>query len=305
MPSLIRDSKGRIETESAPMRALRRIGRDDLAWPLRRLHVPVSPDALVLEIGSGGNPFPRANVLLDAYEATRERHYEPLVQDRPTVLGLMENMPFRDGAFDFVIACHVVEHSLDVVACLRELQRVARSGYIETPDAFFERINPYQDHRFELTVRGDLLKIRPKQAWRHDPEVVELYEAQVQPSRHWPEQFRKNPFAFHMRHFWSAEDGGIRYELLGPESKVPIRGPGEEIARAAAPRPSLRQKVIRGVRAALSQSRRNRQIDLASLLRCPACHASLERAHPQFECRSCGATYSSPSPGFVRLTSTG
>jgi len=179
MPSLTRDPGGRIQSESSTMRFLRRLGRDDLAWPLRRLHVPVSSDALVLEVGSGGNPFPRSNVLLDAYEATRERHYQPLVNDRPTVLGLMENMPFRDGAFDFVIACHVVEHSLDIEASLRELQRVARAGYIETPDAFFERINPYHEHRLELTVRNGALRIRHKRAWLHDPEVVELYEAQV------------------------------------------------------------------------------------------------------------------------------
>src|SRR5579872_6345456 len=100
--SLKRDTDGRIQSESAAMRFLRKLGRDDLAWPLRRLHVPVTTDALVLEVGSGGNPFPRSNVLLDAYEASRERNYQPLVNDRPTVLGLVENMPFRDGAFDFV-----------------------------------------------------------------------------------------------------------------------------------------------------------------------------------------------------------
>jgi len=68
------------------MRLLRRLGRDDLAWPLRRLYVPVAAQDLVLEVGSGGNPFPRSNVLLDAYEVTRERHYQPLIADRPIVL---------------------------------------------------------------------------------------------------------------------------------------------------------------------------------------------------------------------------
>ena len=68
MASIEKDSAGSIPAESLAMRALRSVGRDHLAWPLRRLHVPVSADALVLEVGSGGNPFPRANVLLDAYE---------------------------------------------------------------------------------------------------------------------------------------------------------------------------------------------------------------------------------------------
>src|ERR1700733_5671490 len=123
---LTRDPEGRIQSESATMRLLRRLGRDDLAWPLRRLHVPVSSDALVLEVGSGGNPYPRANVLLDAYEVTRERHWAPLVHDRPTVLAFVEKLPFKDKAFDFVIASHVLEHSAQPELFLQELMRVAK-----------------------------------------------------------------------------------------------------------------------------------------------------------------------------------
>src|SRR3954471_2834901 len=100
-----------LDSESSLMRLARALGQERLAWSLRRLHCPVDSQALVLEVGSGGNPYPRANVLLDAYEATRERHWVPLVADRPTVLGFVENLPFRDRAFDFVIASHVLEHS--------------------------------------------------------------------------------------------------------------------------------------------------------------------------------------------------
>jgi hypothetical protein len=53
--------------ESLAMRVLNRLGMERLAWSLRRLHCPVPPEDLVLEVGSGGNPYPRANVLLDAY----------------------------------------------------------------------------------------------------------------------------------------------------------------------------------------------------------------------------------------------
>ena len=45
----------------------------------------IPPNALVLEVGSGGNPYPRVKVLLEAYEETRERHWVPLIHDRPTV----------------------------------------------------------------------------------------------------------------------------------------------------------------------------------------------------------------------------
>ncbi len=97
--------------ESLAMRVARSLGMERVAWALRRLHCPVAKDALVLEVGSGGNPYARANVLLDAYEVTRERHWAALVSDRPTVIGFVENLPFKDKAFDFVIASHVLEHS--------------------------------------------------------------------------------------------------------------------------------------------------------------------------------------------------
>ena len=67
-----------FKTESMAMRFFRRLGFDGIAWSLRRLHCPVDPEALVLEVGSGGNPYDRANVLLDAYEVTRQRHWVPL-----------------------------------------------------------------------------------------------------------------------------------------------------------------------------------------------------------------------------------
>jgi len=131
-----------------------------IKWSLRRISLRIPRDALVLEVGAGGNPYSRSNVLLDAYEETRERHWAPLVHDRPTVLSFGENLPFKDKAFDYVIAAHVLEHTPHPEKFLAELQRVARAGYIETPDAFMERINPYKDHRLEVTVRDEGLVIR-------------------------------------------------------------------------------------------------------------------------------------------------
>ncbi len=303
MPSLRRDASGQILRESRAMRLLRKVGRDDLAWSLRRLHVPVTSEALVLEVGSGGNPFPRANVLLDAYEASRERHYQPLVADRPTVLGQIENLPFRDDAFAFVIACHVIEHSLDIEACQPELPRVARAGYIETPDAFFERINPYHDHRLELTDREGVIEIQPKRAWLHAPELVSLFEAKLKGSPGWRGQIRENPFPFHMRYFWSREDGGIRYRLAHAQdpSAVPSAGEEKDNGETAQAR-TLRQVAIRGARELLAQKARNRSLDVLSLLRCPACHTNdLAESDASLKCGGCGARYDHPTRSFARM----
>ena len=102
-----------MQAKSKIMILAEALGLGRLAWSLRRLHCPVSSEALVLDVGSGGNPYPRANVLLDAYEDTVERYNLPLIKDRPMVFGLAERMPFRDKVFDFVVASHVLEHSAD------------------------------------------------------------------------------------------------------------------------------------------------------------------------------------------------
>lgn len=278
-----------FKLESAAMSRLRRWGFDSMAWALRRFHVPVGPDALVLEVGSGGNPYPRANVLLDAYENTRERHWVPLASDRPTVLGFVENLPFRDHAFDFVIAAHVLEHSSQPERFLSELQRVARAGYIEVPDAFMERVNPYRDHRLEITCRDQTLVIRKKAAWQHEPEVVELYEDRVKPIMT-GELIPRHPFEFHVRYYWANQ---LAFQVVNPEVDAgwaaPVTSHGAMVPGAREQVKRVMRDMLRGL---LSQRRRNAGISLDPLLRCTVCHSvELARRPGVISCKACGTDF--------------
>lgn len=278
--------------ESSLMRFLRALGLERVAWSLRRIHCPVARDALVLEVGSGGKPYPRADVLLDAYESTRERNWAPLIADRPTVLGFVERLPFRDKVFDFVIASHVLEHSPDPEQFIAELQRVAKAGYIEVPDAFFERINPLLDHRLEITQREGRLVIRKKPGPVVDRDVVELYEdrAKAYMTR---ELFVGHPFAFHVRYYWQ---GNIDYIVVNPEvdttwvaevtdaPKFDTRLLGSSLReRVQGFVLKLMQRLARG---------RRREIDLKGLLRCPACaNEQLVSEPDRIVCGSCNRSY--------------
>ena len=280
----------RLKPESTLMSLLRRLRLHSLAWSLRRLHVPVPESALVLEVGSGGNPYFRSNVLIDAYVETRERHFAPLIADRPTVLGYVENLPFRDKSFDFVIASHVLEHSPNPGRFLGELQRVARAGYIEVPDALMERLNPYLDHRLEITVRQNRLVIRKKSGWRVDPELVELYEDRVNRiitgitiPRH--------PFDFHVRYYWQDT---IDCDIINRE--VDATWPAPTSNRDLPPAPStrawLKGVILALIRRFLSQNRRNRNLDVEQLLRCPTCHGEKVSVRSDaMRCNLCGSTY--------------
>ena len=278
-----------LEPQSTPMRWAWQLGFERIAWSLRRLHCPVDRNALVLEVGSGGNPYPRANVLLDAYESTRERHWVPLKVDRPMVLGYVESLPFRDGAFDFVIASHVLEHSPAPERFLSELQRVARAGYIEVPDAFMERVNPYHDHRLEITSREGRLVIRKKSGWRIDSELVELYEHQAKPLVA-GQLIPTHPFAFHVRHYWESH---ISFKVINPEVRADWEPPAGTLNGHATPmRTGWRGLALNGLRTALSQTRRNKGIDLASLLQCPSCgQNSLSPQVSHITCDACHAEY--------------
>jgi hypothetical protein len=277
---------------SAPMRWLNALGLRRLAWSLRRLHCPVPASALVLEVGSGGNPYPRANVLVDAYEETRERHWDPLVHDRPTVLANGEKLPFADKTFDFVIAAHVLEHTAEPEKFLGELQRVAHAGYIETPDAFMERINPYKDHRLEVTVRNGRLVLRKKSGWLGDPELVELYEAKAKPDVT-RDLIPRHPENFHVRFYWSDT---IPFEIVNPATDAswtpePSAGPPAASGLRKI-RASARQAWLSLLRSLFSQRRRNGGLDIVPLLSCPACGSNhLDRSSDTVICGSCGTHY--------------
>lgn len=281
-----------VRQESVAMRIFLALGLERVAWSLRRLHCPVPKDALVLEVGSGGKPYPRADVLLDAYENTRERNWEPLKADRPTVLGFVEQLPFRDKKFDFVIASHVLEHSADPEQFIAELQRVAKAGYIEVPDAFFERINPLLDHHLEITQREGRLVIRKKAAPVVDRTLVELYEDRAK--RHvTTELFVGHPFAFHVRYYWR---GNINFVVVNPEVDAAWLAQESDAPEFAASLlgSTLRHRVQGAVLNLLQKimRRNSRRIDLHDILRCPACsHDDLMIEVDEVRCNDCDRIY--------------
>lgn len=265
-----------------------------IKWSLRRVALDIPAEALVLEVGSGGNPYPRSNVLLDAYEETRERHWDTLVHDRPTVLSFGENLPFKDKAFDYVIAAHVLEHTPFPEKFLAELQRVARAGFIETPDAFMERINPYKDHRLEVTVRDEGLVIRKKPAWIYDQDLVELYEKRAKAiiTR---ETIPRHAAKFHMRFFWKEK---IKFTVLNPEVDASWAPPATD---ASSPptrlgiKAKVRLLVLGLIRSWFSQGSRNAKLDIVPLMRCPKCHSeAMERKSAgEIVCKGCDAHFKS------------
>jgi hypothetical protein len=103
----------------------------------------VVDDALVLDVGGWGQPFPRADWVLDLlphetrglYGYDRATAVERFTADTWVQRDICdrEPWPFADGQFDFAICSHTLEDVRDPIWVCHELQRVATAGYIETP----------------------------------------------------------------------------------------------------------------------------------------------------------------------------
>lgn len=104
------------------------------AYQRRHLDFDIPPGARVLDIGSGGDPFPLATVLVDRHTGPTHHRHAPLARDaRPLIEADVCALPFAAQSFDFVYCAHVLEHVPDPLAACREIMRVGRRGYIETP----------------------------------------------------------------------------------------------------------------------------------------------------------------------------
>ncbi len=111
-----------------------------LVFASRKLRLGIRPSDLVLEIGGGHNPHFRSDVLCDKFLETTLHRQGQVASPVPLVQGDIEHLPFRDKAFDFVMTIHLLEHVDNPDRACRELARVAKRGYIETPHEFQERL---------------------------------------------------------------------------------------------------------------------------------------------------------------------
>lgn len=250
--------------------------------------MPIKATDLVLDVGSGGNPHPAADVLLEKYLDPGHR-FVPMVADRPTVLADACKMPFKDKAFDFTIASHVLEHMDDPARFLLELQRVSKAGYIEVPSVLFERLVPYDVHLLEIGERKGQLIIHKKASARPDRAISDL--DLISESARWRKIFYDNPELFHVCFVWTGE---IKFKILNPETSLSwfkppsIRSQGEVIDSPRAN--SLRGLGLLCLRR-IYRARKTGRLDLHSVLACPECHGALRAAEGRLLCEGCQVAY--------------
>ncbi|MBK7920617.1 MAG: methyltransferase domain-containing protein [Candidatus Promineifilaceae bacterium] len=272
------------------------------------LHIP--PDALVLDVGSGHKPHPRADVLCDKFlDDNAERGFD-LVVDRPLVAGDVQNLPFRSDAFDFIITRHILEHVESPDAFFTEIQRVAPAGYIETPTIIWEHLHPVRTyHHWLLVMLDDTIHMTPKPAEMHTSVMGLTMEEMGQNSLEYGLMIKAYKDLFYLRRQWQRP---LTYQLHpSPETAPPwLSQPWSgDMARRWIPPRAAGPKIIglaqtltetavylltqplnrRRNHRALRQRQQQQPVQLANLLQCPTCHATdITLANQTANCSRCG-----------------
>lgn len=142
---------------------LQTIQRSDFQWYKTGnsgTKIPIKDDWCVIDIGSGHNPHPRADVIVDKYlQDDTERSGQKIVLKRNQQFFVADacNMPFKDKVFNLAICSHVAEHIDDIHRFCTEMNRIAHRGYIETPSKFAEILRHAPNHRWYVSIKGKKL----------------------------------------------------------------------------------------------------------------------------------------------------
>lgn len=182
---------------------------------VKKISDQIPEGATVLEIGPGYVPFPKATMFVDY----RDLPNIPAGQ-KVSIDLCAEKLPFLDKAFDFVYCRHVLEDMYNPFLLLKEMERVAKAGYLETPspcaelgrgvDGSSPPYRGYHHHRFILWAHEGELRIISKYPFI---EYLRFDEAEI------ITELRKGPVSWNT-HFswtdkinWTHRQNGPDYEM--------------------------------------------------------------------------------------------
>jgi hypothetical protein len=148
-------------------------------------------DAVVLDVGAGANPLPRADWVLDlmafdergSYGATPDPSTERFSAGTWVQRDICDRQPwpFADRQFDFSVCSHTLEDVRDPIWVCSELIRVSRAGYIEVPSRLEEQSYGFQGpwagwghHRWLIDRDGSGLRFVAKHHVLHNRAAQHL-----------------------------------------------------------------------------------------------------------------------------------
>ncbi len=128
----------------------------------------IKDGAKVLEIGPGQEPFTKATEFCGWTDEEQTRLGKYKIADASS-----EMLPYKNKEFDFVYCRHVIEDLWNPINALKEISRISKEGYIETPSPLCELSKDvdgvldapwrgYAHHRYIVWNDSNVLNILPK-----------------------------------------------------------------------------------------------------------------------------------------------
>lgn len=251
---------------------------------------------LVLDVGSGNGPFPRADVLCDRYIEDTQR-VDKLVIDRPFVIGDITALPFLDNSFDFIFCSHVLEHIDNPEIAIKELMRVGRRGYIEVPTEFQEKMQSTISHKWFVKKEDNSLIF-----WEKDREIFdECIQKKIRNiidsgDKTYLTLFYKYHNLFNTEYYWEKE---VKYKVLkrNIDAKDDIKESVVSRQQFFAQIDEIYSKIPFGFRRFLKFMikiifTKGKNINLLQLLACPKCKNKMSLLEKDvLVCSSCGSKF--------------
>jgi SAM-dependent methyltransferase len=192
----------------------------------RKVQHPIPRGALVVDIGSGGDPHPRADVLVDRTTDSGGERTVAFRQSAPTVVADVHALPFRDHAFGYSICSHLLEHVDDPKRAAAEISRTSRAGYIETPSELHEKLMPIGWHRWFVRIDGDRLIFDAKPSPFLDERLGDYFRTRWARDQAFMSYVWSHVDDLFVRHHWS---GQLEVEASDPPAWGLDDGDGDEL----------------------------------------------------------------------------
>jgi hypothetical protein len=193
------------------------------------------PGDVVLDIGSGNFPVPRASLLMEFFPDDSFHRSGAIVESKPVVVASVERIPFRDHSIDFAICSHVLEHVESPTRAAVELSRIARGGYVETPaygkDVLVGsgRMHRWQVVEFERTMHFFQYSQRQFEANVESPVMRLWMSEQYHP---WQQFFWERQDVFNACLIWKASLSVVEHRRGGAPTPL---APWTRVAAARLP----------------------------------------------------------------------
>jgi hypothetical protein len=165
---------------------------------------------LIVDVGGGLNPWQHATELVDIRNSSNK-------ESRPVRLVDIDSepLPYGDKQVDFIYSRHTLEDLHNPLLLCREMNRVAKAGYIETPSPVAEFCrgvdagNPpwrgYLHHRYSIWHENGTLYFLPKYPCIEYANAPEAVENQLS------EMLNQNPVSWNTYFLWH---GSFPFKML-------------------------------------------------------------------------------------------